>query len=121
MNTEIEKLLIERHIEKLNTCLDHFFIFLIVIKVKRDQTLQQALDSEVLNKFNHKNLYQMPKIETLIDSLSLYKTKQSDKIFFSIKDLKFAYRLLNLHHDTAKHCNFNIVSCDMIRAKSIQQ
>ena len=59
----------------------------------------------------------MPNIETLMDSVSLtitdYKTEQADKIYFSTIDLKYAYSQLNLHPETAKHCNFNIVSGDM--------
>ena len=59
----------------------------------------------------------MPNIETLIDSISQiitdYKTEPADKIYFSNIDLKYAYSQLNLHPDTAKHCNFNIVSGDM--------
>ena len=36
--TEIEKLLEEGHIEKLNNCSDQYFISLIVITVKKDHT-----------------------------------------------------------------------------------
>ena len=35
------------------------------------------------------------------------------KIYFSTIDLKYAYSQLNLQPETAKHCNFNIVSGDM--------
>ena len=59
----------------------------------------------------------MPNIEIFIGSISQiitdYKTEPVDKIYFSSIDLKCAYRQLNLHLDTAKHCNFDIVSGDM--------
>ena len=59
----------------------------------------------------------MPTIETLIDSVSQiitdYKTEPADKTYFSNIDLKYAYSQLNLHPDTAKFCNFNIVSGEM--------
>ena len=59
----------------------------------------------------------MPNIETLMDSISQiiknYKTEQADTIYFSSIDLKYAYSQLNLHPETAKQCNFNIVSGDM--------
>ena len=59
----------------------------------------------------------MPNNENLLDSISQiitdYKTEPADNIYFSTKDLKYAYSQLNLHPDTAKHCNFNIVSADM--------
>ena len=42
----------------------------IVITVKKDQSIKLALDSKVLNKSIHKNKYQTPNIEVLIDSVS---------------------------------------------------
>ena len=117
VNYEIKKLLEEGHIEKLNNCSDQYLISPIVFTVKRDQTIKLALDSKTLNKAIHKNKYQTPNIETLMDSISQiitnYKTEPADKIYFSTIDLKYAYSQLNLHPETAKHCNFNIVSGDM--------
>ena len=59
----------------------------------------------------------MPNIEILIDSISQiltdYKTEQADNIYLSTIDRNYAYSQLNLHLDTTKHCNFNIVSGDM--------
>ena len=59
----------------------------------------------------------MPNIETLMDSISQrisdFKTELADKIYFSTINLKYAYSQLNLQPETAKHCNFNIVSGDM--------
>ena len=59
----------------------------------------------------------MPNIETPIYFISQiiteYKTKPADEVYFSTIELKYAYRQLNLHPDTAKHCNFDIVSGDM--------
>ena len=117
VNSEAKKLLEGGHIEKLNNCSDQYFISPIVITVKRDQTIKLALDSKVLNKSIHKNKYQMPNIDTLMDSISQiithYKTEKADKIYFSTIDLKYAYRQLNLQPENAKHCNFKIVSGDM--------
>ena len=117
VNNEIEKLLEEEHIEKQNNCSDQYFISPKVITVKRDQTIILALDSKILNKSIHKNKYQMPNIETLINSISQiltdYKTEPADKIYFSTIDLKYAHSQLNLHADTAKQFNFNIISSDM--------
>ena len=59
----------------------------------------------------------MPNFETPMDSISQiitdYKTEPADKIYFSTIDLNYAYSQLNLHPETAKQCNFNIVSGDM--------
>ena len=60
---EHEKLLNEGQIEKLTNCSDQFFISLIVITVKKDQSIKIALDSKILNKTIHKNNYQMPNID----------------------------------------------------------
>ena len=59
----------------------------------------------------------MPYMETLIDSISQIITdnitEPGDKIYFSTIDTKYVYSLLNLHPDTSKNSNFNIVSGDM--------
>ena len=44
------------------------FISPVVIAVKNDKTVKIALDSKKLNDAIHKNKYQMPGIDHLIDS-----------------------------------------------------
>ena len=53
----------------------------------------------------------MPNIDMLIDTISqhLTNTQNGQQAYFTTLELKFAYSQLKLHHDTAKHCNFNIV------------
>ena len=70
VNIELEKLLDEKNIIKLSNCPDKYFISPIVVTVKKDQTIKLALDSKVLNKAIHKNKYQIPNIDTLIESIS---------------------------------------------------
>ena len=50
VNIELKKLLDEKHIIKLNSCSDKNFISPIVLTVKRDKTVNLALDSKILNK-----------------------------------------------------------------------
>ena len=50
VNTELKKLLFEKHIIKLNSFSDKNFISPIVISVKRDKTVKLTLDSKFLNK-----------------------------------------------------------------------
>ena len=69
VNAELKKLLDEKHIIKFNSCSDKNFISPIVITVKRDKTVKLALDSKILNKSIHKNKYQMPNIDNLIDTI----------------------------------------------------
>ena len=111
VSEELERLQTEGHIEKLSSCSDKHFISPIVITVKKDQSLNLALDSKVLNKAMHKNKYQMPNLEMLIDTISqhLTNTQNGQQAHFTPLELKYAYSQLKLHHDTVKHCNFNII------------
>ena len=111
---ELERLLNEGHIEKLTNCSDQFFISPIVITAKKDQSIKISLDSKNLNKAIHKNKYQMPNIDSLIQTISqTLSTPPQEKAYFTTIDLQYAYNQLNLHIDTARHCNFNLVSGDM--------
>ena len=86
-----------------------------MVTVKKDQTIKLALDSKVLNKAIHKNKYQMPNIDTLIESISQQISAPASQniTHFSTIDLKYAYSQLNLDINTANYCNFNIISGDM--------
>ena len=107
-----KKLLAEKHIIKLNTCSDKIFISPIVITLKRDKTVKLALDLKILNKSIHKNKFQMPSIDNLIDTFqqNLNTNASHETAYFSTLDLKYAYSQLNLDPETARHCNFNIIS-----------
>ena len=82
-----------------------------MITVKKEKSVKLALDSKILNKAIHKNKYQMPNIDSLIDSISQHinNSNLGDNVYFSTIDLKYAYSKLKLHPDTARHCNFNII------------
>ena len=82
-----------------------------MVTVKKDQSIKFALDSKVLNKALHKDKYQMPNIDLLIDTISLFLTNNQNgqKAYFSTLDLKYAYSQLKLHNYTAKHCLFKII------------
>ena len=115
VNIELKKFLDEKNIKKLSSCPDKYFISPIVVTVKKDQTIKLALDSKVLNKAIHKNKYQMPNIDTLIESISqqISAPASQNTTDFSTLDLKYAYSQLNLDTNTANHCNFNILSGDI--------
>ena len=114
VSNELKKLSQQGHIEKLQECSDKNFISPIVITVKKDKSVKLALDSKLLNKSIHKNKYQMPNIDSLIDSISQHinDSNQGENVYFSTIDLKYAYSQLNLHPDTPRHCNFNIICGD---------
>ena len=115
VNNELKKLLAEKHIIKLTNCPDKFLNFPIVVTVKKDQTTKPALDSKTLNKAIHKIKYQMPNIDTFIESISLQISAPAPQTttYFSTLDLKYAYSQLNLDPDTTNNCNFTIISGDM--------
>ena len=114
VSDELKKLSDQGHIENLQECSDKNFILPIVITVKKDKSVKLALDSKVLNKAIHKNKYQMPNIDSLIDSISQHinDSNPDDNVFFSKIDLKYAYSQLKLHPETSHHCNFNIICSD---------
>ena len=111
---EMEKLLNEGHIGKLLNCSDHFFISPIVIIDNKDQSIKIALESKILNKAIHEKKYQMPNIHSLIQSISqTLSNAPQEMASLTTLALQYAYSQINLHNDTARHCNFNIVSGEM--------
>ena len=56
----------------------------------------------------------MPNIDSLTPTFSqTLFTAPHETAYFTTLDLQYAYSQLNLHSDTAHHCNFNLVSGDM--------
>ena len=56
----------------------------------------------------------MPNVDSLIQTISqTLSTAPQETAYFTTLDLQYAYSQLNLHSDTARHCNFNLVSGDM--------
>ena len=70
VDKEINRLINEGHIVKLQECSDKYFVSPIVITVKKDGSIKLALESRELNKQVHKNKYQMPNIDELVDGIS---------------------------------------------------
>ena len=92
MKIELEKLLNEGHIEKLSNCSDQFLISWIVITVKKDYSIKIASNSEIVNEAVHKNIYQKPNIDSLIQNISqtLSNAPQKNSLFH---DIRFAKRI----------------------------
>ena len=90
VSDELKKLKEQGHIEKLQECSDKIFISPIVITVEKDKSVKLALDSKILNKAIHKNKYQMPNIDSLIDSISQHinDSNHGENVYFSTIDLK---------------------------------
>ena len=97
VNNELKNVLDETHIMKLSSCPDKYFISPIAVNVRNDQTIKLALDSKILSKAIHKNKYQMPNIDKLIESISqqISAPASQNTIYFSTLDLKYTYSQLN--------------------------
>ena len=110
VDKEIDKLLEQGHIQKLEERSDKYFVSPIVITVKKDGSVKLALELRELNKQVHKHIYQMPYIEKLMDIVgqTISERKQAD-VFFSTMDLIYAYGQLPLSETSSKHCNFSLV------------
>ena len=83
VDKEIDKLLEQGHIQKLEECSDKYFVSPIVITVKKDGSVKLALESRELNKQVHKNKYQLLNIEELMDIVGqmISERKQADVFF----------------------------------------
>ena len=106
----ISKLLEQFHIENLNEFSVKFFVSPIVIRVKKDGSIKLALESRELNKQIHKNKYQMPNIEQLLDTFSkTISERKPGEIFLSTIDLTYTYGQLPLSANTSVQCNFSLI------------
>ena len=109
---ELDKLLNDKQIIRLEKCPDDVYISPVVITVKKDKSVKLALDSKKLNKAIHKNKYQMQSTDQLIDSVALYiseRRKSPGTYWFSKIDLKYAYSQIPLDESVAKHCKFSFL------------
>ena len=112
VENELQKLIEDKLIIRLEKCPDDLFISPVVITVKKDKSLKIALDSKELNNAIHKNKYQMQSIDHLTDSLAMQIASNKNNEgpwWFSKIDLKYAYSQIPLDGSIAEHCNFNIL------------
>ena len=107
---EIQTLIQEGHVVKLNKCTSEHFISPAKITAKKDGFVKLALKAKPMNDQIHKNQYQMPNLLELLDSAAQIIT--SDKlgdVWFTSLDLKYAFSQIPLSNEVSRHCNFNIV------------
>ena len=110
VEAELSKLIDQKHIIKLDKCSDKQFISPIVITVKKDQTDKLALDSKKINKYIHKNKYQMPNIDLLLDNIAqVVKSDKSNQTLITTLDLRYAYSQIQLDKTTREQCNFSLI------------
>ena len=110
MLDELDKLLSEGHITKLDKCTNDCFAAPIVITVKKDDSIKLALDSKPINRQVYKNKYRMPNVDESLEWVSQIVTaKTQGTLYFTVLDLKYAYSQLRLTAETAKQSKVNIV------------
>ena len=100
---EIRSLIDQGHIICLEKCSDQQFISPIVITVKKDQSIKLAMDSKQINNSIHKNKYQMPNSDVLLDNIAQSAQEGPHKpgtTFFPTIDLRYAYSQLPLDETT---------------------
>ena len=110
MQDELDKLLSEGHLTKLDKCTSDCLIAPIVITFKKYDSIKLAIDAKPINRQLYKNKHQMPHVDELLDGVSQIVTaKTQGTLYFTVLDLKYAYSQLRLTAETSKQCNFNIV------------
>ena len=109
VDKEIEKLLKDGHIERIEKIQDDVFIQPTVITVKKDKSVKIALDARALNQSIAKDKYQMPNLDNLIDMIAEELEKNEREAWYSSVDMTSAYGQVPLHELTKKHCNFQTV------------
>ena len=109
---QLDKLINDKQIVRLEKCPDDVFISPVVITVEKDKSVKLALGSKKLNRAIHKNKYQMQSIDQLIDAVALHISEgkaSPGKYWFSQIDLKYAYSQIPLDEPIAQNCNFTIL------------
>ena len=109
VDTEIEKLITERRIEKVNKIQDDVFIQPTVLTVKKDKSVEIALDARALNQSFAKYKDQMPNLDNSIDMIAEKLDKKEGEVWYSSVEMTYAYGQIPLDEFTKKHCNFQIV------------
>ena len=91
------------------------------ITLKKDQTVKLALDSKKINKFFHKNEYQIPNIDLLLDNIAqVVKSDKSKQTLVSTLDLRYEYSQIFLDKPTRDQCNFSIIGGNATGANQFQ-
>ena len=106
VDKEIDKLLKERHIEKVDKIQDDVFIQPTIITVKKDKSVKIALDARALNQSMAKDKYQMPNLDNLIDMIAEKLDEKEGETWYSSVDMTYAYGQIPLQELTKRHCNF---------------
>ena len=119
VDKEISKLLQQGHIDKLEECSDKYFVSPIVITVKKDGSVKLALESRELNKQVQKKKSQIKELmDTVGQTISERKTGD---VYFSTRDLTYAYGQLPINPKTSVQCSFSLVGENQLERTALGQ
>ena len=97
------------HLEKVKHVDEDCSVSPVVISVKSDKSVKIALDSWKLNDSDIKVRPHMPKMEELLNQISVEITKdQTKELRISKIDLDYAYGQMMLSEETSRQCVFAI-------------
>ena len=69
-----------------------------------------ALESRELNEQVHKNKYQMPNIDELVDGISqIIAERKAGDVYFTTLYFTYAYGQVSLEQKRSEQCNFSLV------------
>ena len=95
---EIDKLLADGHIQRVERINDEIFIQPVVITVKRDKSSKIALDARSLNNAIQKQKYQMSNLENLMEQVAdKINSKDDGTVKFTSLQMLYAYGQTELH------------------------
>ena len=107
VKNELDRLIKSGHLERLETIEEDCFVSPVVITVKKDKTVNIALDARKLNESCVKKRPHMPNMEELLNQISAELSKNNhDPIWIAVIDLDYAYGQMKLAPEASKHCNF---------------
>ena len=106
---ELNRLLQEGHIVKVQDIKEYVFLQPTVITVKKDWSVKIALDARELNKTVVKDKYPIPNLDNLMDMIAEHGEQEPGKTFFTTLDLAYAYGQVDLSEATSRQCNFQII------------
>ena len=104
---ELEKLIKTGRLEKINEVDEDCFVSPVVITVRNDKSAKVALDSRNLNDSCIKMRPHMPKMEELLNQISVEISRDRTlQLFISKIDLDYAYGQMKLSEETSRQCVF---------------
>ena len=107
---ELQRLIKDGHITKLEQVGENLFVSPAVVAVKGDGSVKIAMDAVRLNKQIILKTSQMPNLSELLDQVSIKITTDKDEeLWISQTDLEYAFGEIDLDKETARHCLIAIV------------